>query len=90
MAALQGKTALVTELHGELGGPLRRRLLTPVRVFWFITAVQRRTRQLSTPGSTQKGDARMRSRRIWELQKGQQCWLGRFARSLESDWMCSF
>jgi 3-oxoacyl-[acyl-carrier protein] reductase len=46
-------------------------------MFWFTTAVPRRKQNLSSRASTRKGDARMRSRRTWELQMEQHCWRGK-------------
>src|SRR5260370_632880 len=75
MATLQGKTALVTGASRGIG---RATASAPAEAGAHVLVHYGRSAQ----------DAE--SRRTWELQMEQHCWRGKFARSLGSDWMCSF
>jgi len=90
MTALQGKTALVTGASRGIGRATGSALAEAGAHVLVHTAVPPRTRNLSSPASREKGDAPTQSRRTWKLQTEQHYWREKFARSLATDWMCSF
>src|SRR5216684_1973520 len=90
MASLQGKAALVTGASRGIGRATASALAEAGAQVLVHYGRSAQDAESLVAGIHAKGDARMRSRRTWELQMEQHCWRGKFARLLGSDWVCSF
>lgn len=89
MAALQGKTALVTGASRGIGRAIASAFAgagAHVLVHYGRSA---HDAESLVADIHSKGDWRMRSAPTSELQREQPCWQRKFAPSSASDWMCS-